>query len=217
MNIREFPRKLAREFAKKLAVAVAVLALAAICLGLSSVRALAQDDDDGPMSNMKFVVVRDASGKPVKNAAVVLHPVKKNGKQSMGGLELKTDDEGKTWIDGIPYGVLRVQVLSPGFQTFGEDYEIKQPETQIVVRLKRPTGQYSVYGGQEKDREKNGIQQKDKNTSTSKDSASKDSASKDSASKDNVSKDKKADPPPAQQAPPQQSAPAVNPPDQKPQ
>ena len=72
----------------------------------------------------------------------------------MGGLELKTDDDGKTWIDGIPYGVLRVQVLSPGFQTFGEDYEIKQPETQIVVRLKRPTGQYSAYGVQQKEKKK---------------------------------------------------------------
>ncbi len=123
---------------KKFAVALSVLGLIALCGALGAPRAWAQDDDDGPMSNMHFVVVRDASGKPVKNAAVVLHPVKKNGKQSMGGLELKTDEEGKTWIDGIPYGVLRVQVLAPGFRTFGEDYEIKQPETEIIVRLKRP-------------------------------------------------------------------------------
>jgi len=132
----------------------------ALGTGLVAVHAWAQDDDEGPMSNMKFVVVRDANGKPVKNAAVVLHPVRKNGKQSMGGLELKTDEEGKTWIDGIPYGSLRVQVLAPGFQTFGEDYLIKQPETEIVVRLKKPTSQYSVYGVQEKDKDKD----KDKKT-----------------------------------------------------
>jgi hypothetical protein len=187
---------------RKLAVAVAVLALAALCVGLCPVRAWAQDDDDGPMSNMRFVVVRDASGKPVKNAAVVLHPVKRNGKQSMGGLELKTDEEGKTWIDGIPYGSLRVQVLAPGFQTFGEDYEIKQPETQITVRLKRPTGQYSVYGVQEKDKNKSyGVQEKDKNTSTS-------------TSKDTNNKDKKTDPPPPQTTP---QTPAAKPADPKPQ
>jgi 5-hydroxyisourate hydrolase-like protein (transthyretin family) len=99
------------------------------------------------MSNLRFVVVKDANGKPVRNAAVVLHPVKKNGKQEMGGMELKTDNDGKTNIDGIPYGPLRVQVLAPGFQTFGEDYEIGKPELEITVKLKRPRGQYSLYEG----------------------------------------------------------------------
>lgn len=144
---------------RKFAVGLALM----VALGLGLGAAWAQDDDEGPMSNMRFVVVRDANGKPVRNAAVVLHPVKKNGKQSMGGLELKTDEEGKTWIDGIPYGTLRVQVLASGFQTFGEDYEIKQPETQITVRLKKPAGQYSVYDEKDKKTE-SGVQQKDKKT-----------------------------------------------------
>jgi hypothetical protein len=175
---------------KRFAVGLALMV--AIGAGLVAPRAAwAQydDDDDGPMSNMKFVVVRDASGKPVRNAAVVLHPVKKNGKQAMGGLELKTDEEGKTWIDGIPYGQLRIQVLAPGFQTFGEDYEIKQPETQITVRLKKPTGQFSVYGVQSTDKKTApGIQEKDKKTEQ---------------------------PPPASQ--PTQQPPPQKPPDQKPQ
>jgi Carboxypeptidase regulatory-like domain len=193
--------------------AVAMIVMIAVGMGVGAVRAWAQDDDEGPMSNMRFVVVRDASGKPVKNAAVVLHPVSKKGKQSMGGLELKTDDDGKTWIDGIPYGSLRVQVLAPGFQTFGEDYEITKPETHITVRLKRPTGQYSVYGGQDKDKDKNyGVQEKDKTTNST----------TPSGSSSNTNKDKKTDPPSAQAspqtpppAPPQ--APEAKPPDQKPQ
>ncbi|HVM91636.1 MAG TPA: carboxypeptidase-like regulatory domain-containing protein [Terriglobales bacterium] len=135
---------------KKLSVALAMLFALAIALGIPRLARAQDDEDEGPMSNMRFVVVRDANGKPVKNAAVVLHSVTKKGKQAMGGLELKTDEEGKTWIDGIPYGVLRVQVLAPGFQTFGEDYEIKLPETQITVRLKRPASQYSVYGAADK-------------------------------------------------------------------
>jgi len=110
----------------------------------------AQDDEDeGPMSKMSFVVVKDTNGKPVRNAAVVLHPVTKKGKQAMGGLELKTDDDGKTSIEGIPYGPLRVQVLAPGFQTFGEDYRVEKEETLITIRLKRPAKQVSSYGVQE--------------------------------------------------------------------
>ncbi|MGA2356306.1 MAG: carboxypeptidase-like regulatory domain-containing protein [Terriglobales bacterium] len=112
--------------------------------------AFAQDDYEGPMSDLRFVVVKDYNGKPVRNAAVVLHPVKKNGKQELGGMELKTDNDGKTNIDGIPYGVLRVQVLASGFQTYGEDYEINKPETEITVKLKRPKGQYTTGNGDTK-------------------------------------------------------------------
>jgi Carboxypeptidase regulatory-like domain len=104
----------------------------------------AQDDDyDGPMSQLRFLVLKDYNGKPIRNAAVVLHPVSAKGKQAKGGLELKTDDDGKTNIDGIPYGPLRVQVLAPGYQTFGEDYQIDKPELEITVKLKRPKAQYS--------------------------------------------------------------------------
>jgi len=98
-----------------------------------------------PMASLNFLVIKDHNGKPVRNAAVVLHPVNAKGKQQRGGFELKTDSEGKTVFDGVPYGKLRVQVLAPGFQTFGEDYDIEGPTMDITVRLKRPQGQYSIY------------------------------------------------------------------------
>lgn len=101
--------------------------------------------DDGPTSRLRFVVVRDSDGKPVRNAQVVLHPVKGKGKQASGEIELKTDVDGKTNVDSIPYGPLRVQVLMPRFQTFGEDYQIDKPEMEITVKLKHPSGQYSIY------------------------------------------------------------------------
>jgi Carboxypeptidase regulatory-like domain len=126
---------------KRFSIACAVV----VVLGLALVGPAWAQDDEGPMADLKFVVVRDYNGKPVRNAAVVLHPVSRKGKQSRGGLELKTDNEGRTNIDGIPYGPLRVQVLAPGFQTFGEDYEINKPELEITVKLKRPGGQYSIY------------------------------------------------------------------------
>lgn len=136
-------------------IAVAVIAVAIVGVTIIGVTIIVPSmglagmawaqDDDGPMSELKFVVVRDYNGKPVRNAAVVLHPVNKKGKQARGGLELKTDNDGRTDIDGIPYGPLRVQVLAPGFQTFGADYQIDKPELEITVKLRRPGGQYSVY------------------------------------------------------------------------
>jgi Carboxypeptidase regulatory-like domain len=103
--------------------------------------AWAQDD----MAVLNFVVIRDYSGKPIRNASVVMHPVEKNGKQSKGGLQLKTDPDGKASFDGVPFGKLRVQVLATGFQTFGNDYDIDKPSMEITVKMKRPVGQYSIY------------------------------------------------------------------------
>jgi hypothetical protein len=103
--------------------------------------AMAQDD----MAVLNFIVIRDYSGKPIRNASVVMHPVEKNGKQSRGGLQIKTDADGKASFDGVPFGKLRVQVLATGFQTFGEDYAIDKPTMEITVRMKRPQGQYSIY------------------------------------------------------------------------
>jgi Carboxypeptidase regulatory-like domain len=122
-----------------------IVGVVVIALGVGMIGLAGAQDDDGPMSDLRFVVVRDYNGKPVRNAAVVLHPVNRKGKQARGGLELKTDGEGRANIDGIPYGPLRVQVLAQGFQTFGEDYKIDKAETEITVKLKRPGGQYSIY------------------------------------------------------------------------
>jgi hypothetical protein len=101
--------------------------------------------DEGPQSALSFVVLKDDTGKPIRNAAVVLHPVGQHGKQAKSGFELKSDNDGKTHFDGIPYGTWRVQVIANGFQTFGDDYNINQPAQEITVRLKRPEGQYSIY------------------------------------------------------------------------
>lgn len=96
-------------------------------------------------AELKFTVLKDENGKPVRNASVVLHPVNKDGKQGKGGFELKTDPEGQASFSAAPYGKLRVQVLARGYQTFGEDYEVNQPQHEIVVKLKKPQGQYSIY------------------------------------------------------------------------
>lgn len=98
-----------------------------------------------PLATLTFFILRDENDKPIRNAAVVMHPVDENGKQERGGLELKTDPEGKASYDGIPYGKLRIQVLAPGFQTYGEDYDVGQPSMDITIKLKRPTRQYSIY------------------------------------------------------------------------
>src|SRR5258708_2748476 len=120
---------------RKIALGVAITVL------MAWLAAFAQDDT----AMLNFQVLRDYNGKPIRNASVVMHPVRKDGKQSKGGLQIKTDAEGKASFDGAPYGKLRVQVLAPGFQTFAADYDIDKPTLEITVKMKRPAGQYSIY------------------------------------------------------------------------
>jgi hypothetical protein len=104
-----------------------------------------RDQTQEPTAMLSFIVVKEDNSKPVRSAAVILHPVNANGKQSRGGLELKTDADGKTSFEEIPYGTLRVQVLASGFQTFGEDYRVDRAKMDVIIKLKRPQGQYSIY------------------------------------------------------------------------
>jgi hypothetical protein len=120
---------------------VALLSIFAL-LGDASAQ---RDKDEEPTAILSFLILKEDNGKPVRNAAVIMHPVSSRGKQERGGLELKTDADGRTSFDGIPYGKLRVQVLASGFQTFGEDYDVNQGKMDFTVKLKRPQGQYSIY------------------------------------------------------------------------
>jgi len=125
-------------------VLLAVLAVAGAAVGQ-------KQDINEPTSFVYFSVIKDDNGKPVRNAAVIMHAVNEKGKQERGDMELKTDPEGKANFDGIPYGMLRVQVIAHGFQTFGEDYDVEKAKTEITIKLKRPQGQYSVYDDHAKD------------------------------------------------------------------
>ena len=129
----------------KMQMRVWTLACLMALFTLLGAAAAQKDKDDEPTAILNFLIVKEDNGKPVRNAAVIMHPVNNHGRQGRGGLELKTDAEGKTSFDGIPYGKLRVQVLASGFQTFGEDYDIAQAKMEFTVRLKRPQGQYSIY------------------------------------------------------------------------
>jgi hypothetical protein len=116
-----------------------------LLFALVDIASTQKDKDNEPTALLNFLILKEDNGKPVRNAAVIMHPVNTHGKQERGGLELKTDADGKASFDGIPYGKLRVQVLAPGFQTFGEDYEINKGNMDFTVKLKRPQGQYSIY------------------------------------------------------------------------
>jgi hypothetical protein len=60
------------------------------------------EPDDEPTAILNFLVIKEDNGKPVRNAAVIMHAVSSQGKQARGDLELKNDLDGKATFDGFP-------------------------------------------------------------------------------------------------------------------
>lgn len=125
--------------------------LAGLGLLLGSVALHAQTDRRGrkykappPASTIEVTVIKADNGKPIPDAAVIFHPIE--GDKDKGGLELKTNEEGKAVIDVIPIGdTVRLQVFAHGFQTYGKDYKVDKDQMSMEVRLSRPAPQYSIY------------------------------------------------------------------------
>ena len=96
-------------------------------------------------TSLNLKVVRETSGKPVRNAEVVLHFMDKDGRLRDEGMELKTHEDGLAGANRVPYGKVRVQVIAPGFRTFGEDFDVDKPNMEITIKLQKPAGQVSIY------------------------------------------------------------------------
>jgi hypothetical protein len=175
-----------------------VLALFGLVASVSVLRA--QDDSGNgrrgrkykappPSSRIEVTVVKADNGKPIMNASVIFHPIE--GDKDKGTMELKTNEDGKAIIDVIPIGdTVRLQIIAPGFQTYGHDYKVDKDAMTMEVHLKRPVAEYSIYGHH--------------------DSAS--SGSSDKGQPPPASDEKKDDPPASGDKPSDSGSPSKNPP-----
>ena len=97
-----------------------------------------------PTAKFEVTVIRASNGKPIENASVIFHPLE-DGKNA-GNMELKTNEDGKALMDLLDVGSnVRLQIIAPGFQTYGEDYKVDKDNIAIEIKMKRPAEQYSIY------------------------------------------------------------------------
>jgi hypothetical protein len=133
-------------------------------------------------AHFEITVLRATTGKPIENAAVIFHPLA--GGKDDGNMELKTNEDGKTTLDLLEIGSnVRIQIIAPGFQTYGQDYKIDKDNIVVEVKMKRPTKQYSIYDHPEvaADPKSGDAAPKDAAPSTDKDAAPKDAPKSDPA------------------------------------
>lgn len=120
------------------------VSLLMMLLAVANATTRAEQKSSAQSAELHFLVLKQETGKPIRNASVVLHRLDKEGRQK-DTLELKTDNEGRASLDGIGYGRVRVQVIVHGLQTFGEDYDVVQPRMDFKIELKPPKQQFSIY------------------------------------------------------------------------
>lgn len=110
--------------------------------------------DPPPVAHIAVSVTRASNGKPVENAAVIFHTF--HDGRDQGNMEIKTDEDGKASLDVIPIGdEVQVQVFKSGFQTWGETFTNDSPTRELAIKVKPPTGQYSIYQSAPVDTHKN--------------------------------------------------------------
>jgi hypothetical protein len=96
------------------------------------------------------IKVMNEDGKPVDNASVIVKFVQGRSKMKFGAKirtewETKSSQEGIVKIPTIPQGNILIQVIAKNFQTFGQTFEIREPEKTVEIKLKPPQQQYSAH------------------------------------------------------------------------
>jgi hypothetical protein len=93
---------------------------------------------------LTIVVTNGEDKKPVDSASVYVKFVeaRKLAKDKKIEMNLKTNLSGICHVPEIPRGKFLIQVIAPGWKTFGEYYEVDQAEQTINIELARPPKWY---------------------------------------------------------------------------
>jgi hypothetical protein len=133
--------------------AAAIVFLLTVALGLpaaaqgagSKDKSKADKKSDNTPVSLRIRVFGGDKQEPVVNASVYLRFQEKHTlvvpllhKKSKVELDLKTDDKGYASFNQLPQGKLLIQVVAPGWQTFGEYYELHEDKQTIVIKLHKP-------------------------------------------------------------------------------
>lgn len=120
---------------------VAILLSYSLLLGVLS--PLAQAKTEWTTLN---VVVQDEDGQGVPRASLIIRTLKGKKKNKVDkSLELRTSQQGTAPIPPLKRGVVLIQVIADGYQTFGDRYELTEAEQTVTITLKPPQDQYSVH------------------------------------------------------------------------
>lgn len=93
---------------------------------------------------MTIEVTGGDANKPVDNASVYVKTVEEHTvlKDKKTELNVKTNQQGIARIPEPPLGRVLIQIVVPGWKTYGKWYDITDPSQLIKIHLERPPQWY---------------------------------------------------------------------------
>lgn len=103
-----------------------------------------KSDSGSKTVRLTIVVTGGEDKKPVDSASVYVRYVeeRKLAKDKKIEMNLKTNLSGVVHVPEIPQGKIVIQVIADGWKTYGEYYDVNQPEQTINITLARPPKWY---------------------------------------------------------------------------
>ena len=96
------------------------------------------------VSTLHIEITAGDNDKPVDSASVYVRYPKARmfGREKLPEMDLKTNREGMVKVPNVPRGKVLVQVMAPGWRTYGRWFDLDQPEQTIKIKLEKPTRWY---------------------------------------------------------------------------
>jgi hypothetical protein len=108
-----------------------------------------KDDKDqnssGITTTKMKIVVTGSTDKPVANASVYVRYYIGGGflhHDKLSEMDLKTNQDGSAKVPEIPQGKIMIQVVAPGWHTYGKWYDVDKSEEVISIKLEQPPHWY---------------------------------------------------------------------------
>ena len=95
---------------------------------------------------LHIIVTGGEKDSPVANASVYVRFSEESGlirkKEKLAEMNLKTNQEGSVKVPPVPRGKVLIQVIAPGWKTYGQWYKLDKDEDMIKIKLERPPKWY---------------------------------------------------------------------------
>jgi hypothetical protein len=103
-----------------------------------------KSDADSKVAHLTIIVTGGEDKRPVENASVYVRYAqeRKLYKDKKIEMNLKTNMAGIVHVPEIPHGKIMVQIIAEGWKTYGEYFDVNQPEQTINISLVRPPKWY---------------------------------------------------------------------------
>jgi hypothetical protein len=109
----------------------------------------AKDDQDAGSANTSTtklrILVTGNTDKPIGNASVYVRYNTAGGflrHDKLAEMDLKTNQDGSVKVPEIAQGRIMIQVVAPGWHTYGKWYDVDKSEQVISIKLELPPHWY---------------------------------------------------------------------------